>query len=80
MSRTSDLVDIMVDVRDQDRLECGRRLFELLGYNNSAFITEPQLDELLFKAVRKCLGTDIHADMLLMAFARIRIHKLSNRR
>lgn len=78
MSRTSDLVDIMVDVRDQDRLECGRRLFELLGYNNSAFITEPQLDELLFKAVRKCLGTDIHADMLLMAFGLLPGYEYTN--
>lgn len=49
MSRTSDLVKVMVEIRDQDRVECGRILFHLLGYGNSAFITESQLDELLFK-------------------------------
>lgn len=68
MSRTSDLVKAMVNIRDQDRVECGRYLFELLGYNDSAFITELQLDELLFKVVRNRLGASIYADMLLMAF------------
>lgn len=68
MSRTNDLVKAMVDIRDKDRAECGRYLFEQLGYSDSAFITESQLDELLFMTVRKRLGTSIHADMLLMAF------------
>lgn len=68
MSLTNDLVKAMVDIRDQDRVECGRYLFERLGHNDSAFITESQLDELLFMTVRKRLGTSIYADMLLMAF------------
>lgn len=68
MSRANDLVKAMVNIRDQDRVECGRHLFYLLGHNNSAFITESQLDELLFMTVRKRLDTSIYADMLLMAF------------
>lgn len=75
---TAKLVEIMVAIRDQDRTECGRDLFELLGHPDSCFITETQLDELLFKVVRKCFGTSIYADMLLMAFGLLQGYEYKN--
>jgi len=58
----------MSNIRDKNRVEYGRALFYTLGHENSAFITEAQLDELLFKSIRRCLGVSIYACMLLMAF------------